>query len=55
VKEWIAIILDLYICIILTVEYLWGRSDTDLKNEAKKKSKIRRDRHFEELNVGEGR
>lgn len=48
--------MELYICAILTFEYFWGRSDMDLKNEAKKKAKIRKEKHaFDELNVGEMR
>jgi len=56
VREWLMILLDFYICVILTIEYFWGRSDSDLKNEAKKKTKIRRERYqFENLTTGEGR
>jgi hypothetical protein len=52
--EWVMIALDFYICVILTIEYFWGRSDSDLKNEAKKKTKMRRERYqFESLNVDE--
>jgi hypothetical protein len=50
--EW----MDFYICGILTIEYFFGRSDTDFKNEAKKKAKIRKEKHaFDELNIGEMR
>ena len=52
--EWSMWIMELYICLILTVEYLWGRSDTDIKNEAKTKAKIRKERHqFDQLTTGE--
>lgn len=46
---------ELYICVILTLEYFLGRSDTDIKNEAKRKKKAREKYHFEALNVGEGK
>lgn len=49
-------LMELYICLILTVEYLWGRSDTDIKNEAKTRAKIRREKHsFENLTIGESK
>jgi len=49
-------LMELYICVILTIEYLWGRSDTDFRNEVKKKAKIRREKHaFDELTIGESR
>jgi predicted nucleic acid-binding protein len=44
---------DLYICVILTVEYFYGRSDTDLKKEEKRRAKKRPE--FEHLTVGEGK
>jgi len=48
--EW----MDFYICFILTVEYFFGRSDMDIKNEEKKKAKIRREKYrFEFLTIGE--
>lgn len=53
--EWIRDIFDLYICAILTVEYFYGRSDKDIKNEAVRKKKAREKYRFESLNVGEGR
>lgn len=46
---------ELYIAVILTVEYLWGRSDTDIKNEAKRKKKAREKYNFENLTSGEGK
>ena len=46
-------LMELYICVILTIEYLWGRSDTDIKNEAKKKYKAREKYRFEHLTDGE--
>lgn len=53
--EWLRDGFDLYICIILTLEYVWGRSDTDIKIEAKRKKKAREKYHFEFLNMGEGK
>jgi hypothetical protein len=47
--------LELYVCIILTVEYFYGRSDSDIKSEAKRKKKAREKYHFEALNIGEGK
>lgn len=47
--------LELYIAIILTVEYLWGRSDTDIKSEAKRKNKAREKYRFETLTTGESK
>jgi hypothetical protein len=45
---------DFYICVILTIEYIWGRSDTDIRAETKKRSKIRREKYrFDELTTGE--
>lgn len=52
---WIDTILEAYIAIILTVEYLWGRSDTDIRSEAKRKKKAREKYNFESLNSGEGK
>lgn len=50
--EWIDTFLELYIAVILTVEYLWGRSDTDIKKEEKRKAK--KDKYtFEKLTTGE--
>jgi len=47
--------MEAYICFILTVEYLWGRSDTDLRNEEKKKTRIRREKHMDGLTIGESK
>jgi len=38
---------------MLTVEYFWGRSDMDMKNEARKKRKFKEKYSFERLCVGE--
>lgn len=46
--------LELYIAVILTVEYFYGRSDSDIKKEEKRKAK-RRVLNFESLNQGESR
>lgn len=34
-------VLELYVCIILTVEYLWGRPDVVIKNEEKQRKRLR--------------
>ena len=51
--DYVAVILDFYICVILTIEYFFGRSDTDIRNEDKKKRRIRRETHIEHLAIGE--
>lgn len=48
-------VVETAILIVLLVEYFWGRSDTDLKNEAKRKKKAREKDSFEALNIGEGK
>jgi hypothetical protein len=53
--ELIQDVLELYVCIILTVEYFYGRSDSDIKSEAKRKKKARERYSFDSLNVGEGK
>lgn len=52
--QWLDTLLELYIAIILTVEYLWGRSDTDIKKEEKRKMNKRK-LSFESLTIGEGK
>lgn len=46
---------DVYGAVILTVEYFWGRSDTDMKREAKSKRKFREKYNFDRLTEGEGK
>lgn len=53
--EIISTILEAYIAGILTLEYFWGRSDTDMRNEARKKRKLREKYRFETLTDGEGK
>jgi len=48
-------IADVCTSILLFVEYFWGRSDTDMKSEAKRKRKFREKYRFDEMNIGEGR
>jgi hypothetical protein len=49
-------VVDIAIEITLLFEYFCGRSDTDIRNEVKKKAKIRREKyHFESLTTGEGK
>ena len=38
---WLDTVLEAYIAYILTREYYWGRSDTDLKREAVRKKKLK--------------
>lgn len=51
---WLDTFLELYIAVILTVEYLWGRSDTDIKKE-EKRTAAKRKPNFDTLNQGEGK
>ena len=51
--HWIDTVLEAYIAIILTIEYLWGRSDTDLKKEEKRAKKSKP--QWESLTTGEGK
>lgn len=46
---------DVISSIFLVVEYFWGRSDMDMRNEAKKKRRLREKYNFEELARGEMR
>lgn len=46
---------DLYICIILTLEYVWGRPDAVVKNEAKQKKRLREKHNFEHLTTEESK
>lgn len=34
--------LELYVCVILTVEYLYGRPDVTMKNEEKQRKRLRK-------------
>lgn len=47
---WLDTIVEIYIAVILTVEYFWGRSDADLKREEKRR---RKKPTFENLTTGE--
>ncbi len=49
----VIVIADLYQAVMLTVEYFWGRSDTDMKNEARRKRKFKEKYNFERLCTGE--
>jgi hypothetical protein len=44
---------DVCSSILLFVEYFWGRSDTDMKSEAKRKRKFREKYRWEHLTTGE--
>lgn len=48
---------DVLIFAILVLEYFFGRSDMDLRNEVKKKRTIRRERieRFDSLTTGESK
>lgn len=46
---------DVISSIFLVVEYFFGRSDTDMKSEAKRKRKFREKYQFETLTKGEGK
>jgi len=47
-------LLEAYIAVILTLEYYWGRSDTDIRREEKRKAKKREPR-YDSLTTGEGK
>lgn len=49
------LLVSLYSAFILTVEYFWGRSDTDIKREAVRKKAAREKYKFETLTDGEGK
>lgn len=53
--EILALVCDAYICAILTAEYFFGRSDRDMKSEARRKRKFREKYRFENLTNGEMR
>jgi predicted nucleic acid-binding protein len=53
--EALSLSFDLYICVMLTLEYFFGRSDMDLKSEAKRKRKFREKYRFDTLTDGEMR
>ena len=53
--EGLALFFDAYISLILTAEYFFGRSDTDMKNEARRKRKFREKYRWEHLTDGEGK
>lgn len=53
--EALSLFFDSYICVILTAEYFFGRSDMDMRNEAKRKRKLRERYRFETLTTGEMR
>lgn len=42
--NWLDTILEAYIAYILTMEYYWGRSDTDIKREERRKAKKGKER-----------
>lgn len=49
------LLVSLYSAVILTVEYYWGRSDTDIKRETVRKKAAREKYKFETLTDGEGK
>ena len=53
--ELASLLVEIYIAGILTAEYFFGRSDTDMKNEARRKRKFREKYQFESLTSGESR
>ena len=52
--QWLDTILEAYIAYILTREYYYGRSDSDLKKEEKRKQ-AKKKPEFESLTTGEGK
>jgi hypothetical protein len=55
VYEALSLVFDSYICVMLTAEYFYGRSDMDMRNEAKRKRKFREKYRFDTLTAGEGK
>ena len=53
--DWLMMTSEVYICVILTLEYLWGRSDTDIKKEAKRRKQAKEKYGFENLTDGESK
>lgn len=51
--EILSLLLETSILAILVAEYFWGRSDTDMRNEARRKRKFKEKYNFERLCVGE--
>src|SRR6266446_10943501 len=52
VYETLSLVFDLYISLLLTAEYFFGRSDMDMRNEVKRKRKLREKYRFETLTNG---
>lgn len=46
---------DVVSSVFLVTEYFWGRSDTDMKNEARRKRKFRDKYRWEHLTSGEAK
>ncbi|HWY33807.1 MAG TPA: hypothetical protein VNX68_04125 [Nitrosopumilaceae archaeon] len=55
IYEALSLLVETYIAGILTAEYFFGRSDTDMKSEARRKRKFRDKYRFESLTNGEMR
>jgi hypothetical protein len=53
VYEALSLLFDAYISLILTAEYFFGRSDMDMRNEAKRKRKFREKYTMEKMTTGE--
>jgi len=52
--QWLDTILEAYIAYILTREYYYGRSDSDLKKEEKRRQ-AKKKPEYESLPTGEGK
>jgi hypothetical protein len=48
-------VIETAILIVLLIEYFWGRSDTDIKREVKRKKAAKETYNFEKLTDGEGK
>lgn len=55
VYEVLSLLLETCILTILVAEYFWGRSDTNMKNEARRKRKFKEKYSFEHITAGEGK
>lgn len=51
--ELLSVALEFAVLVVLLLEYLWGRPDVVIKNEAKQKKRLREKYVFTELNQGE--
>ena len=51
--EILSLLLEFAVLVVLLLEYLWGRPDVVLKNEAKQRKRLRNRYNFSELTINE--